>query len=188
MSNGMDARAVHITWQPTLCSDILTTRPHNCCINDCICLVVPNSKNFWITRLPNLCIIRSHAADSISLKIRAFSDSDACCNFLSINLYNVHHQSISNPMPWYIFSRFSSQIRFIICGVQVSVLWPFSLLIYVKDIGNSISSITIELFAEDTTTTTTTTTICWPPGLWLGPTGWTATRKVKSTWIYWNKR
>jgi len=48
-------------------------------------------------------------------------------------------------------SGVSSQTRYITCGVpQGSVLGPLLFLIYVNDIGNSISGIPIKLFTDDT--------------------------------------
>jgi len=47
-------------------------------------------------------------------------------------------------------SEVSSQTRYITCGVPLgSVLGPLLFLIYVNDIGNSISDIPIKLFADD---------------------------------------
>jgi len=66
-------------------------------------------------------------------------------------IYSWFKNYLTDRMQFVSVSGVSSQTRYITCGVtQGSVLGPLLFLVYVNDIGNSISGIPIKLFADDT--------------------------------------
>jgi len=66
-------------------------------------------------------------------------------------IYSWFKNYLTNRKQFVGVSGVSSQLRYITCGVpQSSVLGPLLFLIYINDIGNSISGIPIKLIADDT--------------------------------------